>query len=324
MIDNDFWIGKNVLITGHTGFKGSWLCMFLNHLGAKISGLSLIQPASNPDMFSILEIDRFVNDQRGDIISSNFCSNTISKLSPEIIFHLAAARFSTSTKVIVVVTSDKCYENIEKDYAYIENDSLGGYDPYSSSKACSEHVSSAYYHSYFKDKGVGLATVRAGNVIGGGDWSNDRLIPDAVKKWSRKEKLKIRYPNAIRPWQHVIDPLSGYLNLAENIFNSPHEFSGAWNFGPDHRNINNVKVIIELASQIWGDSAKWEPFEAKHLHEANNLQLNSEKSQSQLGWKPVIDFDDAVSKTINWYKEYYSGNNDMITFTRNQLMELQV
>ena len=257
---SDFWPGKKVLITGHTGFKGSWLCLWLNKMGANVSGLSLNDPVSNPNMFSVLNIEKSVKDERGDISNYETCIRIVTKHEPEIVFHLAAQplvklsysdplktyntnilgtanileaiRNCESVKTIVAITTDKCYENIEKEYAYVETDALGGFDPYSSSKACAEHIASAYYRSFFRKKGVGLATARAGNVIGGGDWALDRLIPDMIKSWSKNEKLFIRYPLATRPWQHVLEPLSGYLMLAEALWEEQEKFSGPWNFGP--------------------------------------------------------------------------------------------
>ena len=223
----------------------------------------------------------------------------------------------------MVITTDKCYENIEKNHAYVETDPLGGYDPYSSSKACAEHVSSSYYRSFFKKKGVGLATVRAGNIIGGGDWSIDRLIPDAVKAWSQNERLPIRSPQATRPWQHVLEPLSGYLTLAEKLWNKPDKISGSWNFGPDQNSINTVQDTVTLAVQIWGSSASWELTNDNHLHEANLLKLNSEKAKSILKWKPRWDFDNAVSETILWYKKYYSRTQNMLDTTLNQISEYE-
>jgi CDP-glucose 4,6-dehydratase len=205
----------------------------------------------------------------------------------------------------------------------VETDSLGGHDPYSSSKACAEHVASSYYRSFFKGKGVGLATARAGNVIGGGDWSVDRLIPDAVKAWSKNEKLIIRYPQATRPWQHVLDPLFGYLTMAEHLWNNPTEFSGAWNFGPDQKSVKTVRDTIELSVQAWNNNAEWESSNENHLHEANLLQLESEKAQKLLGWKPRMDFEKSVNETIRWYKEYYSSKQDMLELSLNQILEYE-
>ena len=346
-----FWQNKNVLITGHTGFKGSWLALWLTQLGANVSGLSLVEPVSNPNMYSALGIDKLVIDDRGDIIHPDICFNKIKKAKPEIIFHMAAkslvresysdplttyntnvigtanmmeaARACESVKIIVVITTDKCYENIEQDYAYVETDPLGGHDPYSSSKACAEHVAIAYYRSFFKEKGVGLATARAGNVIGGGDWSADRLIPDAVKAWSKNEKLTIRCPQATRPWQHVLESLSGYLTLAEHLWISPEKYSGAWNFGPDQNSVKTVKDMVELAVQVWDDSAEWESSNDNHLHEAGLLQLNSDKARLLLGWEPNMNFDKAVTETIHWYREYYSNNLVMKKLTLNQITEYE-
>lgn len=348
---SDFWSGKKVLITGHTGFKGSWLCIWLKKMGAHVSGLSLTDAVTSPDMFSILKIKKSLNDFRGDISSKEICSEIIEEIEPELIFHMAAqplvrqsytdplatyntnvigtanilqaARSCNSLRSIVVITTDKCYENIEKDYAYTESDPLGGYDPYSSSKACAEHVSSAYYRSFFMEKGVGMATARSGNVIGGGDWSNDRLIPDAVKTWSKDKKLIIRYPSATRPWQHVLEPLSGYILLAEHLWETPVEFSSAWNFGPDQNSVKTVMDTIKLASTEWDGHAEWQSSNRDHLYESSSLQLNSNKAQSLLGWKPRNDFNKAVGQTIRWYKAYYNNKADMKTFTLDQIAEYE-
>ncbi len=350
-INPSFWQGKRVLITGHTGFKGSWLCLWLNKLGAKVSGFSLNDPVSNPNMFSILNIDKLVNDGRGDISDYDTCLGIIKKAEPEILFHLAAqplvresyaepvityntnimgsvniletARNCKSIKTIVVITTDKCYENIEQDYAYVETDPLGGYDPYSSSKACVEHVASAYYRSFFKNKNIGLSTARAGNVIGGGDWSADRLIPDAAKAWSKNEKLMIRYPNATRPWQHVLEPLSGYLLLAEALWEEPAKFSRAWNFGPHQSSIITVQETVNLAASQWGEDAKWETLPDKHTHEAGLLQLNSDKARTFLGWKPRTKYKKVISDTILWYKEYYDRKSEMKAVTLGQIDEFE-
>ena len=350
-INSSFWNGKRVLITGHTGFKGSWLCMWLNKLGAVVSGLSLNESVSNPNLFTALNINDLVRDNRGDISDYQTCFDTVKKNKPEIVIHMAAQplvrlsysnplqtyninvlgtanileaiRECESVQSIVLITTDKCYENIEKDYAYVETDALGGYDPYSSSKACAEHVASAFYRSFFKQKNVGLATARAGNVIGGGDWSADRLIPDMVKSWSDKKKLTIRYPLATRPWQHVLEPLNGYLTLAERLWGNASVFSGGWNFGPDQNSVKTVQDTVELASNVWGEFAEWESSIDNHLHEANLLQLNSTKANTLLGWQPKLNFDEAVNNTINWYKTYYTNKQQIIKYTLNQITEYE-
>jgi CDP-glucose 4,6-dehydratase len=350
-INPSFWKGKRVLLTGHSGFKGSWLCLWLHRMGAKVSGLSLNDPVSIPNMFSALNIYDLVNDNRGDVSDYETCFEIVKNTQPEIVIHMAAQslvrlsysyplktyninvlgtanvleaiRECESVKSIVIITTDKCYENVEKEYAYVETDSLGGYDPYSSSKACAEHVASAYYRSFFKNKGIGLATARAGNVIGGGDWSADRLIPDMVKSWSKNEKLFIRYPLATRPWQNVLEPLYGYISLAEHLWKTPVEFSSGWNFGPNQNSVKTVQETVDLAANVWGDSVDWMTSSVKHLHEANHLQLNSSKAHSLLGWQPKLDFDEAVNKTINWYKTYYTNNQEMMEYTLNQIAEYE-
>jgi CDP-glucose 4,6-dehydratase len=350
-INPSFWHGKRVLLTGHTGFKGSWLCIWLNKMGAVVTGLSLKEPVSNPNLFSVLNIYDLVSEVRGDISDYQTCFDAVKKTKPDIVIHMAAQplvresysnplktyntnilgtanileaiRNCESVKTIVAITTDKCYENIEKDYAYVETDSLGGFDPYSSSKACAEHVASAYYRSFFKQKNIGLATARAGNVIGGGDWSVDRLIPDMIKSWSKNKKLVIRYPLATRPWQHVLEPLSGYIALAECLWGNPVEFSGGWNFGPDQNSVKTVKDTVDLAMQVWGNSAEWGTSSENYLHEANLLQLNSDKANALLGWRPTFNFDEAVNKTISWYKKYYSENQEIMNFSMGQINDYE-
>jgi len=348
---NKFWNNRKVMITGHTGFKGSWLSMWLNKLGANISGISLRDSVSNPNLFTILNLKELSNDHRGDIVSIDNCFNAIKEENPEIIFHMAAqplvrksyedpletfntnvigtlnilqcALKSKSIKSIVVITTDKCYENNESDYAFVETDTLGGFDPYSSSKVCAEHVVSSYYKSFFKEKGIGLATARAGNVIGGGDWSVYRIIPDAMISWSQNKRLLMRSPSSIRPWQHVLEPLSGYLMLAEYLFDNPDEISGPWNFGPDENSIKTVEEIIELASKYWSNYVLWDIEIDNSLYETQLLKLNSQKARSILGWKPRWDIDKAIFKTTHWYNNYYSGSKDMINLTLKQISEYE-
>jgi len=347
VIEKSFWKDKKILVTGHTGFKGSWLCLILKNLGARVTGFSLDDPVSKPSMFDLLKLDTVVNDYRGDLRSIDECSNIMLKEQPDVVIHMAAqslvrksysqpvttfetnvigtvniletARNLDSVSEIIVVTSDKCYKNIEKDYSYTEDDSLGGFDPYSSSKACTEHVSSAYYNSFLINEGKGLATVRAGNVIGGGDWSVDRLFPDAVKSFNIGNKVFIRNPSAVRPWQHVLDPLFGYLLLVEKLHSDKQVYSGPWNFGPDKKNCKSVEHVINSFSKMWGDKAAWELFKEDELHEATLLQLSSNKSRKKLGWKPKLGLKNALEYTSDWYKTYYSSKENMYEFTLSQI-----
>lgn len=350
-MNRKFWKNKKVLITGHTGFKGSWLTLWLNKMEARVSGISLHESVSNPNMFSELSIDQLIDDYRGDICEIETCSSAINKYKPEIVFHMAAQplvrksysnpietyktnvigtvnileairRFET-VKTVVLITTDKCYENIEQNYAYKETDPLGGYDPYSSSKACAEHVASAYYRSFFKDEGIGISTTRAGNVIAGGDWADERLIPDMMRSWSKNEKVLIRFPEATRPWQHVLEPLYGYLTLAEKMWKEPRKYSSSWNFGPDQNSVKTVKDTIQIAAKLWGPTAKYEIERIDSLHEANLLQLNSSKALSNLDWNLLLDFEKSIKMIINWYKCFYSGEEDMISLTLNQINEYE-
>jgi len=350
MFNRDFWRKRKVLITGHTGFKGSWLSLWLNQLGAKVNGIAL-DPEIYPNLFDILGLSDLVNDNREDIRDQTNTTNLLTKIDPDIIIHMAAqplvrkayrnpiltyetnvmgtanileaARKCTNLKSIIVVTSDKCYENTETKNAYVETSQLGGYDPYSSSKACAEHVASSYYRSYFMRKGVGMATVRAGNVIGGGDWSLDRLVPDAIKAFSKNNILTIRYPKATRPWQHVLGPLSGYISLCEHLWERPEKFSEPWNFGPDNKSVKTVKDMADLAVKIWGSSADWVSSNEEQPHEATFLHLNSEKTKSILAWKPIWDFNKTVNETIQWYKTYYSKKEDILKFTLAQISKYE-
>tara|TARA_Y100000590_G_scaffold470606_1_gene666845 strand:+ start:9032 stop:10096 length:1065 start_codon:yes stop_codon:yes gene_type:complete len=348
MISNNFWSNKNVLITGHTGFIGSWLCMFLKRLGAKVSGYAL-QPPTKPSIFELTDISNSINSIIGDIRDYNDIVKIVNNIHPEIVFHLAAQplvresyknpidtystnilgtlnilealRYNNSIKAIINFTTDKCYENKEWKRGYTENDRLGGIDPYSSSKACSELVTHAYRQSFFnheKNK-VGIATVRAGNVIGGGDWAKNRLIPDCIRAFSKNEKLLIRYPNAIRPWQHVFEPISGCLLLAENLYNNVDRFSDAWNFGPDHNESFDVSWVVNYITDLWGGDASWEIDKSKKHHEANNLILDSSKSHNQLGWLPRWDIKTALEYTIKWYQISVNNPTQAINHSNEQI-----
>lgn len=347
-----FYKDKRVLITGHTGFKGSWLTFLLKKMGADIIGYA-IEPPTNPNLFEILNLKQNIVHITGDIRNENKLKSIFKKYKPEIVFHMAAQplvrrsylepkytyevnvmgtihvleaiRTTKSVKVFVNVTSDKCYENKEWFYSYRENDPMGGYDPYSSSKGCAELVTSAYIHSFFSSKNIGkhrvaIASVRAGNVIGGGDWGEDRLIPDCIRALSQKKSIKIRNPKAIRPWQYVLDPLSGYLLLAYNLWNNPTKFIGSWNFGPADIDLLNVEEIVKKVIDIWG-SGSYTINPDTNLHEAGFLKLDIGKATSILGWRPIWNINEALVKTIEWYKTYYSNSKPINNFTLSQITE---
>ncbi|MBI87153.1 MAG: CDP-glucose 4,6-dehydratase [Candidatus Marinimicrobia bacterium] len=333
LLNKKFWKGKNVLVTGHTGFKGTWVSQLLVELGANVSGLSLANAPSKPCLFNLLEFDNNLVDFRGDITNLKTCVKAIKNSNPDILIHMAAqplvrlsyqqpiltyntnimgtvnilesVRNFDSIKAILIVTSDKCYKNTESGKFFDETSTLGGDDPYSSSKACVEHISMAYYKSYFSLKNIGLATARAGNVIGGGDWSKDRLIPDIIKAWTKNESVIIRSPNAIRPWQHVLEPICGYLKLIELLYNESKKFSGAWNFGPDQNKIKSVLETVKMLQKLWSGKSKTKTQIDNLLYEANILKLDNTKMKKQLGIKPKMSFEDALNNTIQWYEAYY-------------------
>jgi CDP-glucose 4,6-dehydratase len=338
MVNKDFWKGKKVLITGHTGFKGSWLCMLLNHLGAEISGYAL-EPPTNPSLYKLCNIDSFVDSTIADIRDFSVLSKTIESCKPDIIIHMAAQALvrlsysepmltyqtnvmgtlnllesvrlskARSVRAILNVTTDKCYENKEWIWPYRENEPLGGYDPYSSSKACSEIVTSAYRSSFlnsaiYDEHKVAIATARAGNVIGGGDWASDRLFPDIFKAIIQKETIVIRNPEAIRPWQHVLEPLTGYLMLVERLYFNPVDYSSAWNFGPDDEDVKNVKWIVEKFVSYWSEGAEYKIDNNLQLHEANYLKLDSSKARHYLQWRPVWNIDESIKKIVDFLVAY--------------------
>lgn len=351
----NFWKNKKVLLTGHTGFKGGWLSLWLAQLGAKVTGYSLAAP-TNPNFFDALDIAGKIDyTYEGDIRNLDFLSKIINKHKPEIIFHMAAqplVRFSYqnpietySTNVmgtvnlleavrncsevrgVVVVTSDKCYENREQRYRYKEYDRLGGHDPYSNSKACAELVTQAYNLSYFNrsESSTKVATVRAGNVIGGGDWAEDRLIPDIIRALSNNQSPIIRHPDAIRPWQHVLEPLSGYLTVGRYLYNNEHFECPSWNFGPAAENEQTVSFIADNICKIWGNGKILPTAIKEHSapHEATLLSLDNLKAEQELQWKPKWDIYTSLEKTIEWYKKYYS-NREVEQITLQQLSEYQL
>ena len=324
-----FWQGKRVLLTGHTGFKGSWLALWLQQLGAGVTGFAL-EPPTNPNLFDLAGIERGINSVVGDIRDTTALFRAFQTAQPEIVIHMAAQAlvrhgyqhpmetFSTnvlgtvnvleavracpSVRAVVSVTSDKCYDNKEWLWGYRETEALGGYDPYSSSKAAAELVTSAYRTSYLESQGVAVASARAGNVIGGGDWAADRLVPDVLQAFAQGRTVYIRNPDAIRPWQHVLEPLSGYLTLAEHLYVSGTSFSGAWNFGPLESDARPVRWVVEQLASAWGPDASWALDEDPQPHEAHYLKLDISKARSLLGWAPRWRLEPALSQTANWYK----------------------
>jgi len=339
---------KKVLITGHTGFKGSWLAKWLIELGAKVYGYSIDIP-SKPSHFEKLNLDSEMESYFGDVRNYNQFKSFIDKHEPEIVFHLAAqpivrksftnpietietniigvtnileiSRKSNYIKSLVIITSDKCYENVEWTYGYREDDRLGGEDPYSASKGAAEIIASSYMRTYFSDERVYVSTVRAGNVIGGGDWAKDRLIPDAVRAWSQNHDLTIRNPNATRPWQHVLEPLSGYLHLgAELIKRNKICKNQSFNFGPDSTVNKNVIEVLNEMSKSW-ENVKWKIQSNDNDHkEAGLLKLCCDKSHHLINWYPTLNFKETIEFTMSWYREYYKNEKfDCTEFTINQI-----
>lgn len=344
----DFWKGKRVLITGHTGFKGSWLSILLSQLGALVSGYALAPPTS-PSLFDISRVkDDLENDIRADIRDIESLKSALKNMQPEIVFHMAAqslvrksyntpvdtyttnvigtvnlleaCRTCPGIKSIVNVTTDKCYENREWAWGYREADRLGGHDPYSSSKACAELVTGAYRESFLASQNIFLASVRAGNVIGGGDWSQDRLIPDILTAFSENRPVTIRSPQSIRPWQHVLEPLNGYLTLAEKLHDGDTHLATAWNFGPHEEDMKNVEWIITSLSESWGDNASWTIDTASHPHESATLKLDSSRARNLLNWEPRWNLATGLQKVVEWHQAYLD-NKDMRTVTRKQIAD---
>ena len=329
-----FWTGRRVLLTGHTGFKGSWLLLMLEAMGAHVTGLSK-EPAFSPSMFRQIGGERLCDHHIADIRDQSAVSRLVSEAQPEVILHLAAqplvrrsyadpietfatnvlgtanvlnaARDVIGLKAIVSVTTDKCYRNIGRAQGYIEDDVLGGHDPYSNSKACAELVTQCFRDSFFMGRNVGVATARAGNVIGGGDYSEDRLVPDAVRAFAADRLLEIRNPHAVRPWQHVIEPLSGYCRLAERLALDPGRYAGGWNFGPHISDMAPVSQIVDLLAERWGRTQNFVHQPGEHPHEAALLTLNSGKAAQQLGWTSRLTLAQAAGWTAEWYRGVEAG-----------------
>ena len=347
MVIGDFYKGKRVLITGDTGFKGSWLALWLHQMGAEVTGYALA-PVGEFSHFELLGLDQIIHHVEGNLLNCELLEKVFDEAKPEIVFHMAAQalvrlsydepkltfetnvtgsvnvmeaiRKTPSVRSLIYVTSDKCYKNKEWVWGYRENDELGGHDPYSASKAAAEIVFSSYRDSFFsKNPNVGVSTVRAGNVIGGGDWALDRIIPDCIRSLQVDKQIEIRNPMATRPWQYVLEPLFGYMTLAQKVYEQPQQFSGAWNFGPSVDSIKTVKELTEKTIQYFGKGSVVVVTEPNQKHEAGLLHLNCDKSNHELGWHPVWDFEQTMAHTVSWYINYLNGINTK----ENSLKQIQ-
>lgn len=340
-VNQDFWRGKRVLMTGHTGFKGSWLSLWLQSMGAQVVGYALAPP-TNPSLFEVAEVGKGMTSIIGDIRDLERLRAVFAEHKPEIVIHMAAqplvrysyiepvetystnvmgtvnlleaVRSTPSVKAVVNVTSDKCYENREWSWGYRENEAMGGFDPYSSSKGCAELVAAAYRNSYFhpdkyQQHGVAIASARAGNVIGGGDWAGDRLIPDILRAITEGKPVNIRNPHAIRPWQHVLEPLSGYLQLAQKLYEEGVAYAEGWNFGPNDEDAKPVQWIVEKLTEAWGEGASWVIDGGDHPHEAHYLKLDCSKAKARLDWHPRWHLDETLDSIIRWNKQWLAGKN---------------
>ena len=343
-----FWQGKKVLITGHTGFKGSWLSLWLNHLGAKVTGYSLDAEANS--LFTSARIGQLITSTVGDVRNLEHLTKAFASCQPDIIIHMAAqslvrpsyddpvgtfstnvmgtvnvleaVRHSSSAKAVVIVTSDKCYENKDWVWGYREQDPMGGHDPYSASKGCAELAASAYRRSFFQGEGAASATVRAGNVIGGGDWSVDRIVPDIIRAISKGKAVSVRSPNAVRPWQHVCEPLQGYLMLAEQLYTKGKEYAEGWNFGPDDEGATTVSWLVDYMCKKWGQGASWGHDPDVYPHEANYLKLDCSKAKARLGWRPRLKVSTALDWTVEWYRNSLNGA-DVKNMAEQQIVRYQ-
>ena len=342
-VEASFWKGRRVFLTGHTGFKGGWLALWLKQMGAEVYGYSLA-PSTSPALWDVASLNQ-IPHTLSDIRNTHDVALAVSAFQPEVILHLAAqplvrasyetpidtyatnvmgtlhvleaARHCKRVRAILVVTTDKCYENQEWHWPYRESDSLGGHDPYSSSKACAEILCASYRKSFLNERGIALATARAGNVLGGGDWSADRLVPDIFRAWERGEELVLRYPHAVRPWQHVMDPLTGYLLLAQRLLESPEGYSDAWDFGPDSSSVATVQTLVSELATHWPE-ARWRVADQTQPHEATLLTLDSSRARSLLSWAPRWSLPQTLAQTVAWQRAWQEGR-DMNVFTREQI-----
>jgi CDP-glucose 4,6-dehydratase len=352
---SDFWVGKKVFLTGHTGFKGSWLSLWLQHLGADVTGYAL-DPPTDPSLFKVARVSSGMESIIGDVRNLEQLTRAMVNANPEIVIHMAAQplvlysyanpvetystnvmgtvhlleaiRQSSQVKAVVNVTTDKCYENQEWSWGYRENEPMGGYDPYSNSKGCAELVTAAYRSSFFNTAdysrhGVGLASARAGNVIGGGDWAADRLIPDIVSAFAESQPVIIRSPHSVRPWQHVLEPLRGYLTLAEYLYNDGVPYGEGWNFGPNDTDAKPVSWIADMLAQQWGDGASWSLDEGENPHEANYLKLDISKAKDRLNWIPSLNLTQSLAMVVEWYRAY-AQESDMQDQVLKQINEYTI
>jgi CDP-glucose 4,6-dehydratase len=345
----DFWRGKRVLLTGHTGFKGSWLSLWLQSMGAEVGGLALTPPTA-PALFEVARVAGGMDHCIADIRDFGAVQARLNSFRPEIVIHMAAqplvrlsyqqpietyatnvmgtvhvmeaARHADSVRTIVNVTTDKCYENREWVWGYREDEPMGGHDPYSNSKGCAELVSSAYRRSFLKGAGIAMATARAGNVIGGGDWAADRLVPDVLRALERREPVQIRNPHAVRPWQHVLEPLAGYLVLAQRLHEQGQDCAEGWNFGPHDDDARPVQWIVERLCQDWGDGARWALQPGEHPHESHYLKLDISKARQRLQWAPRWRLEAALDRVTQWHRAWLQGQ-DMRAFCLNQISQYQ-
>ena len=352
VLNTQFWRDKKVFITGHTGFKGGWLSLWLQTLGAKVSGYSLEAPTT-PSLFEIARVPLGMSSVISDVRDLASLMAAVKQAAPQVIIHMAAqslvrssysdplttystnvmgtvnvleaARAISGVQAVVIVTSDKCYENAGARNAFRETDRLGGHDPYSNSKACAELVTAAYRDSFFSNGDAtptAVATARAGNVIGGGDWSADRLIPDAIRAFGARHPLKLRYPQATRPWQQVLDSLLGYLMLAEKLCTVPSDYAESWNFGPAQDQVMTVANVVEAVANRWGDNAGWESDLAANPHEAQYLGIDAGKARARLGWAPHLEIAQAIDWTVEWYRAWHKGA-DMRHVSESQVEHYQ-
>lgn len=347
MINRDFWKGKRVFLTGHTGFKGGWLSLWLNELGANVKGYAL-EPETTPNLFEVAKIGEKIDSEIGDIRNLERLAVSMSEFNPDILIHMAAqplvrrsyiepietyevnvigtakvleaSRKCLNLKAIINITTDKCYENKEWVWGYREDEAMGGYDPYSSSKGCAELVTSAYRRSFLQEQGIGVASARAGNVIGGGDWSQDRLIPDILCAFENNQTVVIRNPKSTRPWQNVLEPLSGYLVLAQKLYLEPENYAEGWNFGPKEDDAKPVDWILDKMVAKWKGIADWRLDDNAHPHEAGFLKLDISKAKSRLDWQPTWDLESTLQRIIDWHQEWLN-QGDMQAFCLNEINE---